>query len=249
MTAPPEALDPEATALFLDIDGTLVELAEHPDAVTVDESLPAVLDEVQAALGGALALISGRGLDDIDRLFGTNRYAAAGAHGSELRYADGSRRDPPGDSLPEALRRRIDEFAATHEGLLVEHKSTGLSLHYRAAPEAESEARAFLDGLLTEIDDEFRLIDGKKVLEVGPTGHSKGDAIGRFLDAAPFAGRRPVFAGDDVTDEDGFRAVIAAGGVAILIGDRAESLAEYRLPDVAAVHRWIAEAFGARIGQ
>lgn len=243
MSAPPKTLDPAATALFLDVDGTLLDIQDHPQSVTADARLLDRLDRTRERLGHALALISGRGLADIDRIFAPLSFAAAGAHGTELRMAGGEHHDPPTPDFPGSAEAVVERFVAEHEGLLLEHKAAGLSLHYRNAPELEADARSLVHGLMDELGEEFRLIDGKKVLEIAPRAHCKGAAVRRFLEYPPFSGRRPVFVGDDVTDEDGFEAVAALDGVAIRVGALDGSRADYSLPDVASVHAWIDEAF------
>lgn len=243
MTSPPTTFDPAATALFLDIDGTLIDIADHPQAVSVGAPLLKSLETAAALLDGALALVSGRDLDDIDALFGAGRFAAAGAHGAELRTGDGERVDPPGKGLPDAARQRVDTFVDSDPGLLVEHKSAGLALHYRGAPALENDARALARILVEELGPDYRLIDGKMVLELAPSGHDKGAAIAAFLERKPWAGRQPIFVGDDVTDEDGFRVVNARDGIAVKVGGAGNSAARFRLADVADVHRWLARAF------
>ncbi len=245
MNAPPATLNPADSALFLDIDGTLLEFAPRPDSVKVDGDLLQSLEGARTALGGALALVSGRGLADIDNLFGVERFPAAGAHGSELRHADGQRDDPPAEPFPGILRDWAERFVASSEGLVLEHKTTGLSLHYRGAPERNNEVREFADSVLAELGDSHRVIAGKMVYEVAPIHHNKGDAIARLMRREPFAGRRPIFVGDDVTDEDGFHAVVENNGIAILVGQRDETAAQFSLHNVDAVRLWLAGAFPA----
>jgi len=243
MTAPPQKQDSRDVALFLDVDGTLVEIEEHPQAVHAEAELVNELEQVADSLGGALALISGRALADLDRMFRPAVFAAAGAHGTEMRLHGGSLHAADVESLPADVVAEVERFVARHEGLLLEHKTAGLSLHYRQAPAMEGEARRFVDGVMRRLGTEYRLIDGKKVLEIAPRAHSKGEAIRTFMDHAPFGGRRPVFVGDDVTDEDGFRAVNELGGLSIRVGELDGSVARYTLSGVADVRRWLCGAF------
>ena len=150
--------------------------------------------------------------------------------------------------MPPAILERIREFASNSPGLLLEEKRGGVSLHYRRAPELEKQCTTFVQSLLPEIEQDFRLIAGKMVFEFAPKEHHKGAAISEMMQREPFTRRRAVFVGDDVTDEDGFRAVIALGGIAIRVGDNRDSEAEYSLPDVAAVHHWL-ESIEQRIHQ
>ncbi len=228
------------TALFLDVDGTLVALAEHPDAVHVDAQLLALLERLREAMGGALALVSGRSLEALDRLFAPQRFAAAGQHGAERRAADGSlhRHAPLAPRLHEAAAR-LRALAAANPGLLLEEKGSSLAVHYRHAPAAgplvEAEARRVLEAL----GGDFELQAGKLVFEVKPSGRDKGTAIAEFLGEAPFAGRTPVFVGDDLTDELGFASVNRLGGASVKVG-AGPTAARWRLPDAAAVRQWLA---------
>ena len=239
MPAPPDNLEPSRLALFLDVDGTLLDIEDHPAGVRAEPSLVALLTRLSERLGGALSLISGRPVADLDRIFGGSRFAAAGGHGAELRlHPDESVRTTDW-SLPAAILERIRVFARSDPGLLLEEKRGGVSLHYRRAPHLEEECTEFVHELLPELEQDFRLIAGKMVFEFAPIEHHKGAAITEMMQHAPFAGRLAVFVGDDVTDEDGFRAVNALGGITIRVGGSRDSDAKYSLSDVAAVRRWL----------
>ena len=239
MPAPPDNLEPSNLALFLDVDGTLLDIEDHPADVRADQALIALLGRLSQGLDGALSLISGRTVDDIDRIFAPARFAAAGGHGAELRLHPDDSVSSAKWSLPTSIIERIREFAANSPGLLLEEKRGGMSLHYRRAPELEKQCTTFVQSLLPEIEQDFRLIAGKMVFEFAPREHHKGAAISGMMQRDPFTRRRAVFVGDDVTDEDGFRAVNALGGIAIRVGGSRGSEAQYSLPDVAAVHRWL----------
>ncbi|PZN30490.1 MAG: trehalose-phosphatase [Proteobacteria bacterium] len=231
---------PERPAVFLDFDGTLVDIAPTPQAVHVPDSLKRTLRELEPRLDGALALVSGRALADLDRMFAPHRFAAAGVHGCELREPTGRTAYPPvNEAMLDTARERFAAFASRHPGVLVEDKGYALALHYRLAADLADDARAVVDAVLEETSDSFDLQLGKCVLELRPSGYSKGSAISAFMEEAPFAGRTPVFIGDDVTDEDGFRVVNALGGLSMRVGRTGASEARHRLPDVAAVHRWL----------
>jgi trehalose 6-phosphate phosphatase len=234
-------------ALFLDVDGTLLEIAESPDAVRVPERLKDLLAKLVAREGGAVALVSGRQLRQLDELFAPLKFAAAGLHGLERRDARGryfGASDPSLATLPAFARARVamTGFAWHHPELVFEDKGLTLALHFRRAPALESEVAAFVGTLLADLGPSFQLQAGKCVLEIRPATGSKRTAIEAFMKEAPFAGRRPLFVGDDVTDEDGFAAVNALGGDSIRVGPFAGTRARWQLPDVAGVLDWLAAA-------
>lgn len=246
VTAHPLPGSEERWALFLDVDGTLATLAPTPDAVVIQPALLPVLERLQQGLQGALALISGRPLAQLDALFAPLRLPAAGLHGLERRRADGTVTAPLPPPALAAVRRRLQAYAAERPGLLLEDKGASLALHYRLAPQRGAAVRRMTQRLLAAGDGALRLIDGDHVVEFQQAGMDKGRAIETFLAELPFRGRRPVFAGDDTTDEDGFRSVTAQGGLAIKVGDRRRgaslsAITRYALPDVEAMHSWLAE--------
>lgn len=234
----------ERLAVFLDVDGTLLEIAGSPDEVLVEASLHDLLRRLQRRLAGAVALVSGRRIADLDRLFALPDLPAAGLHGLERRRADGHLLRGTTEGLPAAARRRLDALAEVHPGMLIEDKGAALAVHYRGAPEAESAARGLLAALMAEYDGAFALLDGKMVLEIRRRGSHKGDAVAAFMAEPPFAGRRPVFVGDDVTDEDGFEVVNRLSGWSVRVGG-GETRARYYLPDVGAVIAWLETLAGA----
>lgn len=233
-------------ALFLDVDGTLLELAERPDAVRVGAAEVALLRALQRAAGGALALVSGRPVADLDALFAPLALPAAGQHGVERRDAAGAvHRHAPS----QALRReaaRLHEFAARHRGLILEDKGNSLALHFRLAPQFGAAAGAALAEAAAALGEGFELLRGKMVVELKPSGRDKGMAITEFMREAPFTGRRPVFVGDDHTDEHGFAVVNRLGGESIKVG-AGESVARWRIADARAVRAWLAQ-WAASVG-
>jgi trehalose 6-phosphate phosphatase len=238
----PPKLD-RLAALFLDVDGTLLEIAGSPDLVQTPPKLPALLGDLGAQRGGALALISGRPLAELDRLFRPWCGAAAGVHGLERRRVDGTfahHADVTAAVSLDRIRPRLTAFACARSGLLLEVKHSALALHYRAAPERAAEVRALAETLCRQAGSALRLIVGKMVVEFQPRGANKGAAIAAFLSESPFLGRRPVFLGDDATDEDGFAEIARRGGVAIRVGEPAKTRASYALPSVGAVLAWLA---------
>ena len=230
-------------ALFLDVDGTLVAIAETPDAVVLEPDSLGLLAGLNEALGGALALVSGRSIDDLDRLFAPLKLPVAGLHGLQRRDAVGvmheAHEDLRGEPDYAELRDRLAAFAAAHPGVLLEDKRAAIALHYRRAPAAAEPARDLIEALLEGRRDRLAMVPGKMVFEIKPVAADKGVAIGAFMAETPFAARRPVFIGDDVTDEDGFRIVNDIGGLSIRVGEAADSAALAALPDVAAVTQWL----------
>ena len=242
----PSALGP-GCALFLDIDGTLLELAPAPDRVRVDAGVSALLPALVQRLGGAVALITGRALADADRLFAGLALPIAGQHGLERRATDGSiHRHHSSASGMHALVPGLARFVARHEGLLLENKGATLALHYRLAPGLASHVHRTVKAQLASAATAggLRLQPGKGVLEIKPDGRDKGTAILEYMTEPPFAGRLPVFVGDDRTDEYGFAAVMRAGGWAVMVGP-GRTRAQFRLADVAAVRRWLGSALAA----
>ena len=236
---PPLAL---RSALFLDVDGTLLEIASRPELVHVPRELPALIARLSEQRQGALALISGRPLAQLDRLFKPWRGGAAGVHGVERRRADGTLdrvHDSAGESALDRIRPKLAALAAGGSGLIVEDKGATLALHYRAVPDREPEIRASAEVLLRETGAALRLIRGKMVVEFQPRNANKGSAIAAFLAEPPFVGRRPVFVGDDATDEDGFVEVHNRSGISIRVGPPCETAADYNLPSVEAVITWL----------
>lgn len=228
-------------AFFLDVDGTLLEIAATPEAVRAEAELLGTLDALRRASGGALALLSGRRIADLDRIFWPLTLPAAGVHGLERRRADGSSETISAAPMDE-LREPLAAFASRNSGLRLEDKGLALALHYRGAPQLEDAVRAFARSLAERSSGAFRLLEGKMVVEFHARRSDKGRAIEAFMAEPPFCGRRPVFAGDDVTDEDGFHAVTRLGGVALHVGEERASAAQWRLPSVVALRAWLQAA-------
>jgi trehalose 6-phosphate phosphatase len=240
--SPPPLARFRPAALLLDFDGTLVELAESPQAIAVPGPLSALLTRLAARLDGRLAIVSGRPVADLRAHLPGLAVALCGSHGGELRYADG--RAVPA-SVPAGLAAAADEvraFARAWDGLLVEEKPAGVALHYRSAPAMEGRVLAFLE----EIGERtgLALQRGKAVGELRAADTNKGAAVRRLMSEPPFAGTRPVFVGDDLTDEDAFAAAVELGGEAILVGPPRPTAARWRLDDVAATAAWLREAAG-----
>lgn len=225
-------------ALFLDVDGCLLDFADAPDAVTVPDALRTSLDILSRRLRGALALVSGRTLASVDRLFTPLQLPAAGLHGLEWRSASGQASAPPTPSALAAIREEAMQIASSYPGALVEDKGAALGLHWRAAVPAAAALRTFAEVALPRLPG-YCLQHGDHVIELRPAANDKGSAILALLDEPPFCGRVPVFAGDDLTDESGFAVVNARGGLSVLVGGREPSAAHYALRDPAAVRHWL----------
>lgn len=248
MTRPPP-LD-RSSALFLDVDGTLLDLSPRPELVRVPAGVPQLLERLAQQRNGALALVSGRSLADLDRLFRPWRGAAAGMHGAEQRRADGSRVEAGETAADRAaaaalarLRPKLGALAQRWPGAWIEDKGRTLALHYRAIPEKEREIRDAVPRLVERESEALRLIAGKMVVELQPRHHSKGAVIAAFLAEPPFRDRRAIFVGDDTTDEDGFAEVNRGGGLSIRVGsETAGTAAGYVLRSPAEVLSWLGSA-------
>ncbi|OCC24849.1 trehalose-phosphatase [Croceicoccus estronivorus] len=224
-------------SLFVDFDGTLVDIAPAPDAIFVPDGFARRLERLSSDLSGRVALVSGRSLENLQEHLGSLDLARAGSHGLERVRADGSRIGERPAIFPEAVRVAVGQFATRSEGLYYEAKRLGAALHYRNAPGCEAACLAFADEQAARY--ELKAKRGKCVVELVPREADKGAAVCAFMAEQGFAGSRPVFIGDDVTDEDGFRAVAELGGFGIIVGGRQDTLARYRLPSPAKVHEWL----------
>ena len=239
LPAPPEVGADSDWALFLDVDGTLLDLAHHPDHVEVAVPLRNDLVRVRERLGGALALLSGRPLAQLDDLFGWRPHAAAGLHGAELRTPDG-REHITGDATAfAAVRARAASLVAAVRGVILEDKQRAFGLHYRHAPEAREAAERIAHALLREAGDGYALQRGDHVIELKPAGVDKGRALAALMREAPFHGRRPWMLGDDLTDEDAFRSVNEHAGTSVIVGRRRPTVARCALANPAAVRAWL----------
>jgi trehalose 6-phosphate phosphatase len=212
------SLRPSDWALFLDIDGTLLDLAETPDAIVVPPSLPCELDALSAKLGGALALVTGRAVAFADQLFSPYHFPIAGLHGAERRDGEGRLKRILVSPDFEALKRAIADEAKAWPGVLIEDKGAAVAAHYRLAPDRQAVVETMMQRHVREAGPDWTLQRGKMVAEIRPAKAGKGQAVDAFLAEAPFTGRRPLAIGDDVTDEAMFHAVNRLGGQSIRIG-------------------------------
>ncbi len=238
----------EGSSLFLDLDGTLLDIVDRPEDVRADESLRALLSDLAERLDGRVAVISGRSLEQIDGILGeiAAELALSGSHGCEHRWKGVWARPV----RPEALDRvtdRMHAFADAREGVLVEEKSYGVALHYRLNPEAEPDARDLAEALAR--DCELYLQHGKMMVELRVAGGDKGQAVHRLMSRAPMRGTRPVFIGDDVTDEPGFAAARELGGHGVLVGPPRATAADHRIASPADLRGWLTETVLAGAGR
>lgn len=227
------------TAFFLDFDGTLAEIVDDPASAAVGPDTLSALARLREATDGAVAVVSGRSIAQLDRMLAPLRLPLAGVHGLERRDAAGERFDAPVDlDAQRRLTSAVETFARDRPGLLAEPKPGSVALHYRMRPELESDCLAFAEKL-AHSDPRIRLVTGKMVVEMKLAARSKGDAIADFMAEPPFRGRLPFFAGDDATDEAGFRVVNAMGGVSLKVGP-GETHAGHRVADAASFAAFLA---------
>lgn len=215
MGEPPE-IRPD-WALFLDLDGTLLDIAAKPDLVTVPPGLPAALEALSGALGGALAVVSGRALGIVDALLAPYRAAAGAEHGAVVRLPDGTLDESRTPAVPRIWDHILEHAAEAMEGLVIERKPRSLVVHYRQCPDRADEARALVESLPGREAEGFVVMAARMAYEVKPKAASKRRPVALLMEAAPFAGRRPVFVGDDLTDEDGIAMAAALGGFGLRV--------------------------------
>jgi len=228
-------------SLFLDLDGTLLDLIDEPDQVAADEALVRLIGRLSDRLESRLAIVSGRSIEQIDRILGPvgQDLALSGSHGNEHRW-NGVLAQPVRPAALDTVAVQLQTFAQRHPGALVEEKSYGVALHYRMAPAVEDQALAFAVGLAAYHGLELQ--EGKMMVELRVGGGDKGVAIRRLIARPPMAGTRPIFVGDDRTDEPGFEVCRELGGAGVLVGAPRETSACYCLPDPKAVRDWLREA-------
>jgi len=240
-----EPFDLAAFAFLFDVDGTLIDIAPTPQSVQVPASLPRTLQQLCRLTSGATALVSGRALSDLDRMFGPFRLALIGGHGAEVRiWRQGSAEEQRAPPLPEWIRRRCAEIAAGRDKILIEDKGYSITLHYRLAPEQEPLIKDAVAAVLAEAPPgELDLLHGKAVVEIKRAALNKGRGIRTLMAHAPFAGRRPVFVGDDITDEDAFAVMPEFDGVAFSVGRTVKgAIRQFETPTD--VRRWIERLCG-----
>lgn len=245
LPAPPLPGAGERWALFLDVDGTLLDFADRPDQVCVNTQLRSLLQELHTTLDGALALVSGRSLDDLDDLFGNPPWALVGLHGLELRGTDGRYRGVHIGADRRSLVRDIaGTVAARLPGVTVEDKGMAVALHCRTAPGQFTALRTSVETLMPRLPG-YEMQPGNLVIELKPEGMDKGKAVATLLSGWPFNGRLPVYVGDDLTDEHGFATANLESGLSVRVGMREPSLARFSLPTPADTRVWLSRVLHA----
>lgn len=235
----PDSLSLAETAFFFDFDGTLVELASTPDGIFVPRSVPDILAALRRATNGAVAVVSGRGIDNIDSFLHMPDLPVAGMHGAERRDANGDlQRIGFNDERLLRMEHELGKVVSANPGMLLEIKGAALALHYRNAAEREPAARAATERLVQQYADAYVLQPGKMVYEIKPKDVDKGRAVRAFLAEPPFTGRRPVFIGDDLTDEKGFAVVNEFDGLSVKVGP-GDTVARARIESVELLLDWL----------
>ena len=235
LTPPVPSLD---WCLFLDVDGTLIELSDSPLHTYTDPGLKTLLGNVAERLGGAVALVSGRSIEYLDALFAPLRLPAAGLHGVERRKASGVMHGASFvDAQLDRARTALAALVSAHPGTLLEDKGRTIAVHFRMAPNAEAAVLEAVRACAAQLGSNYHVQGGNMMSEIKPRGFSKASAIKAFMREPPFSGRKPVFVGDDLTDQDGFKTVEDQGGISVGVGDRVHG--QFRLENAAAVRGWL----------
>ncbi|SAK63781.1 HAD family hydrolase [Caballeronia hypogeia] len=235
----PDSLSLAETAFFFDFDGTLVELASTPDGIFVPRSVPDILAALRRATNGAVAVVSGRGIDNIDSFLQMPDLPVAGMHGAERRDSNGDvQRIGFNDERLLRMEHALEKVVNSHPGMLLEIKGAALALHYRNASDREPVARAATQKLVAEYADAYVLQPGKMVYEIKPKDVDKGRAVRAYMSEPPFTGRKPVFIGDDLTDEKGFAVVNEFDGLSVKIGS-GDTVARARIESVELLLDWL----------
>ncbi len=244
-TAGPAAREPalrlDQSAILLDIDGTLLDLAPTPREVWVPPNLSTTLNRLLARTSGALALVSGRSLNDIDLIFAPEQFPAVGGHGAEMRIsADSEAVATHAPPMDKELKRRLAAIAKLSPGILLEDKGYSLALHYRLAPHAEKAIYAAVSLIRADLPNApIEVLPGKCVCEIKHSGFNKATGVVELMTHEPFRGRRPIFIGDDVTDEAVFGIMPDLGGLAFSVGRRAKGVADH-FDEPRDVRNWLA---------
>jgi trehalose 6-phosphate phosphatase len=237
MRHPPPVLDPRQHALFIDFDGSLVGLAMTPDEIVVKPQTIMLLEKLLRGFGGAIAIVTGRRIADVDEHLAPLRLPASGVHGLEFRARPNEIKAAPVSEELSEVRRRLAEALPRNDRIYVEDKGGALVLHFRQHPEQEARAQRIADEVVQGLET-LHVVKGHAIFEIRQRDITKANAVRRFMRRPPFHGRIPVFVGDDVTDEDGMREANAEGGFGVKIGP-GRTVATYRLPNTEAVHDWL----------
>lgn len=235
----PQIDDPVNVALFLDLDGTVFDIAPSPTDVSTPPGLTVTLRRLQQALDGAVAILTGRQIGEVDRMLAPLRLTAAGVHGAEMRLDPEAEIEVASGSVPQPLRDAVARLAQSTPGLLMEHKGVSVAVHYRAVPEMERALEAQLKTLLDAHESELMLSHGRRVFELTPRSSTKGTALARLMDQSRFRGRRPVMIGDDMPDEAALDAAARLGGLGLKVKGEHFANAATHFSGPADVRRWL----------
>ena len=237
--------DIRQVALFLDVDGTLYEIKNSPSLIKPCFKLQKKLHTIRNRLGGALGLISGRSLDDLDRIFDNNKIPLAGNHGAQLRDALRTNEYQADNGNIKGIAQKIGELLNEQKNIEIENKGSNLTVHFRNSTIDRKEINKIIMELV-KYEPKLTFLKGKEVIEVKPLGYNKGTAISYFMRTKPFIKRRPIFIGDDVSDEDGFETVNKKGGWSVRVGNYKRSKANFFLPNVKSVHEIMKQLLKSR---
>ena len=237
--------DIQQVALFLDVDGTLYDIENSPSLIKPCFKLQKKLQTIRNRLGGALALISGRSLDDLDRIFENDKISVAGNHGAQLRDTLRLREYQADSGKIKGIAYKISELLNGQKNIEIENKGSNLTVHFRNSTIDRKEISKIIIELV-KYEPKLTFLKGKEVLEVKPLSHNKGTAISYFMRTKPFIKRRPIFIGDDISDEDGFETVNKKGGWSVRVGNYKRSKANFFLPNVKSVHEMIKQLLKSR---
>ena len=237
--------DIQQVALFLDVDGTLYNIENSPSLIKPCFRLQKKLHNIRNRLGGALGLISGRSLDDLDRIFDNNKIPLAGNHGAQLRDTLRVKEYQADSGKIRGIAHKISELLNGQKNIEIENKGSNLTIHFRNSTMDRREINRIIMELV-KCDPSLTFLKGKEVLEVKTLSHNKGTAISYFMRTKPFIKRRPIFIGDDETDEDGFETVNKKGGWSVRVGNHKRSKANFFLPNVKSVHELMKQLLKSR---
>ena len=237
--------DIQQIALFLDVDGTLYDIENSPSLIKPCFKLQKKLQTIRNRLGGALALISGRSLDDLDRIFENDKISVAGNHGAQLRDTLRLKEYQAESGKIKGIAYKISELLNGQKNIEIENKGSNLTIHFRNSTIDRREINRIIMKLV-KCDPSLTFLKGKEVLEVKPLSHNKGTAISYFMKTKPFIKRRPIFIGDDISDEDGFETVNKIGGWSVRVGNYKRSKANFFLPNVKSVHEIMEQLLKSR---
>ena len=228
----------ENIAIFLDVDGTILNFSNSPKDVKVDQYLLSLLKNLEISLNGALALVSGRSIKDLDNLFSPLKFNAGGQHGLELRKSGEKNKQTVNTKEFQLIKNKIHKFVFNNKDIFLEDKGSSIAIHYRMAPDKKNDIKNFISDIIQNRSD-LHLIEGKMVFEIKDKRFDKGKLISLLMQNSPFKNKLPIFLGDDLTDEDGFKLVNSLAGISIKVGSFRKTNANFFLSNVSDVNDWL----------